>query len=287
MVRKIVPLVLALTTLLAACGGSDPVELISAANAATTEGGTARMYLQTSVSGLGAGADLTTTGEGVVDFENQRGKLTMQLPSLGGSSLGDLELVYDGTVLYYQASSFFPDAPTPWVSFDIARVSEELTGTDLSQLSQGGGNDPSNSLALLQGVSDDVKEVGTEEVRGVETTHYRATVDIQRAIEAQGAVADREQFESFLEQFATEPIPVDVWLDDEGRAVRTRYDQPLPETPGTPIPPGARVGLTIELYDFGVDEPIEIPPSQDVTDITDIGVGAAEDLNNSTTSTTI
>lgn len=284
--RKLVSLALVLTTLLAACGSADPAELVSSASATTTEAGTARMYLQTSVSGLGTGAGFTTTGEGVVDFENQRGSLTMQLPSLGGTSLGDLELVYDGTVLYYRASSFFPDAPTPWVSLDIARVSEELTGTDLSQLSQGSGNDPSNSLALLQGVADDVEEVGTEEVRGVETTHYRAMIDIQRAIEAQGAVADREQFEAFVEQFGTEPIPVEVWLDDEGRAVRTRYDQPIPETPGAPVPPDARVSLTIELYDFGVDVPIEIPPPEEVTDLTDIGIGAAEDLN-STTSTTI
>ena len=32
-------------------------------------------------------------------------------------------------------------------------------------------------------MSDDVEEVGTEEVRGVDTTHYRGTIDLERALE--------------------------------------------------------------------------------------------------------
>lgn len=287
MVRRFIPIVLALTTLLAACGTSpDPQTLVSSASQATTESGRARMFLETKVSGLGVGGDVTTTGEGLVDFENQSGNLTMQLPSIGQASPGDVELAYQGTVLYYRASSLFPDAPTPWVSIDIARVSEAVTGTDLGQLNQGASNDPSNTLALLDGVADDVEEVGTEEIRGEETTHYRATVDVRRALEQQGAVADRQQFETFLDQFGSETIPVEVWLDDEGRTRRMRYDQPLPETPGTPIPAGAAVSSTIELYDFGTDAPVEIPPPSDVTDLTEATTEATEDLS-TTTSTTI
>ncbi len=291
MVRRFVPIVLALTTLLAACGSSpDPLALVSSASQATTESGRARMFLETTVRGLAVGDDPSTTGEGVVDFENQSGNLTLQLPSFGQASPGELELAYQGTVLYYRASSLFPDAPTPWVSIDIAEVSEELTGTDLGQLNQGANNDPSNTLALLNGVADDVEEVGTEEVRGEETTHYRATVDVRRALDHQGAIADRQQFETFLDRFGAETIPVEVWLDDEGRARRMRYDQPLPDTPGVPIPADAGVSLTIELYDFGVDEPVEIPPPSEVTDLTEATTGAAEGViggSSRTTSTTV
>lgn len=282
--RKLVPIVLALSGLFMACGDSEPnpAALLSSASNSTSEAGTARMFLETAVSGLGAG-DLTTTGEGVVDFEGQRGSLTLQLPSAGESSLGEMEVVYDGTVLYYKAASLFPDAPTPWVSIDIARVSEAVTGTDFAQLSQGGANDPSNTLALLNGVADDVEEVGTEEIRGEETTHYRATVDVRRALEQHDAVEDREQFEAFLDQFGNETIPVEVWLDDEGRARRMRMDQPLPETPGVSLPEDAALSQTIELYDFGVEAPVEIPPPDQVTDLTELTTDMAEGLSSTTT----
>ncbi len=292
--RKLTPLVLALAVVLGACAGNppDPLALVSAAPVATTEAGTARMHLETIIR-LGTAGDVRTTGEGVVDFERQRGNLTLQLPSAGQASLGELELVYDGTVIYYRASSLFPDAPTPWVSIDIARLSESVTGTDFEQLDQGATNDPSNTLALLKGVADEIEEVGTEEVRGEDTTHYRATVDVRRALEQQGAVEDRQRFEMFLDQFGTETIPVEVWLDEEGRARRVRYDQPLPETPGVSVPAGTGVSLTIELYDFGVEAPVEIPPPAEVTDLTELSSGAAEGPGGvgtgttSTTSTTI
>ena len=32
----------------------------------------------------------------------------------------------------------------------------------------------------LRAVSEEVEELGTEDVRGVETTHYRTTVDLRR-----------------------------------------------------------------------------------------------------------
>ncbi|MDQ3306528.1 MAG: hypothetical protein M3535_11255, partial [Actinomycetota bacterium] len=93
MVRRFIPLVLALTTLLAACSSSpDPQTLVSSASQATTESGRARMFLETKVSGLGVGGDVTTTGEGLVDFESQSGNLTLQLPSIGQASPGDVEL---------------------------------------------------------------------------------------------------------------------------------------------------------------------------------------------------
>ncbi len=268
MFRRIVPLVVIFLAL-AACGGSSsPLALVSSSPDKTAGAGTARMSLESTIRGIPDAEGFTSTAEGVVDFEAQRGALTLELPSGTGLGGGGLRFVYDGTLLYLRSPEPTPGVDTEWVSLDIAQLGQEVTGTDLRQFAQAGSNDPSNALALLKGTADSVEEVGTEDVRGEKTTHYRATVDLRRATEQAGAVRDRRQFEAFLDQFPSETIAVDVWLDDEGRTRRLRMDQPLPETPGLAAPPGAGVIVTIELYDFGVDERIEIPPPDEVTDLT-------------------
>ena len=61
-----------------------------------------------------------------------------------------------------------------WLKLDIEKLGKGL-GIDVSQLSQ--YNDPTKMLDYLRS-SGDVDEVGKEDVRGVETTHYRAKVDL-------------------------------------------------------------------------------------------------------------
>ena len=283
MFRRIVPLVV-VSLALVACGSTDPAALVAAAPDATTEAGTARMSLESTVRGIAGAGSFTSTGEGLIDFAAQRGAFTLELPDAIGAEMGgDIKFAYEGTTMYLRSPEAVPGADTEWVSFDLGVLSEQMAGTDIEQFNQAGNNDPSNTLALLKGSSDDVVEVGTEEVRGEQTTHYRATVDLRKATEQAGAVRDRRQFEAFLEQFPSETVPVEVWIDDEGRARRMRLDQPVPETPGMPASPDASVVTTIELFDFGVEEPIEIPAPDQVTDLTSQFSGILDDTSTTTT----
>lgn len=285
MLRRIVPLVVVCLALVACGGSDDPLALVASTPDKTADAGTARMSLESTVRGLPGAQDFTTTAEGVVDFEAQRGALTMDMPEGLGFGGEGLSFVYDGTVLYVRSAEAFPGVETEWISFDLAQLAEDVTGTDIQQFAQAGSNDPANALALLRGAAESVDEVGTEEVRGERTTHYRATVDLRRATEQAGAVRDPQQFEAFLDQFGTETIPVEVWLDGEGRTRRMRIDQPVPDTPGMSMGPGAGVVVTIELYDFGVDEPIEVPPPEAVTDLTDTFGGLVDGGLGTTTPT--
>lgn len=286
MFRRIVPLVALLLLTAVSCGSSPtsptPLEQVSATADRTADAGTARMSLGSTVRGMPGGEGFSSTAEGVVDFQAQRGRLTLELPSEVGLG-GDITFVYDGTVLYLRSPEPTPGVDTEWISFDFGQLGEELSGTDIAQYARAGSNDPANALALLKGTADSVEEVGTEEVRGEETTHYRTTVDLRRAAEQAGAVRDRARFDAFLEQFPSETIPVEVWLDDEGRTRRMRMDQAIPETAGMSMPPDAAVVTTIELYDFGVDETVEVPPADDVTDLT----SQFSDLMGQATTTTI
>ena len=259
MVRRLFVLLAAVPVLLAACGGDDasPLELVSTAGASTQEAGTARMSI--TAEGGPAGE---VTGEGLVDMEGQRGAVTFDVA--GTTS----EIAFDGTTLYLRLPpGADPTIATEWVSFDLATVTEAATGADIGQLPGSGTGDPTAALALLEATTDEIEDLGQEEVRGDETTHYRAVVDVRKAYEDADAVTDEKQFEAFLELLGTDELPIDVWIDDEGRVRRQSYEQP--------VPGGAAMKVTFELFEFGVDEPIDLPAGDEVTDVTDQVVSEA------------
>ncbi len=264
--RLVLPVVLAAAALVGCGSDADPLALVQGAAAETTGQGTARMVL-TSEAPAPSGEPITAEGEGLLDFEAERARISISLGEGGAAlpGLGEIETIADGETIYLrigeQGDALGVD--TAWISIDLARAAEEAAGVDVSELTQSQArSDPTQGLALLQGVADEVTEVGEEEVRGEPTTHYRATVDLGRAYEEAEAVTDPEQFQAFIDQFGAEEIEVEVWIDEEGRARRTRYEQPALDgaEPGT---------FTVELYDFGTDETVELPSAEEVTDLTD------------------
>ena len=256
----------------AGCGddGSDPLQLVQAAGAATADEGTARVEM----SMRGPQGDSTELSaieiEGLVDMDDARGAMSMQLPvDLTGGREVEIEMAFDGTTVFMNFEPMLEQlgVDTEWVSFDMAELTKAAGGIDIAQLQ--GNNDPTQALAMLKGVADDVEEVGEEEVRGTDTTHYRATVDLEAALRESGGVTDPEQFERFLDLLGREQVPVDVWIDDEGRVRRQTYEQPIPGQ-------SQSLTMTIELYDFGTDDEIELPDPDDVTDVTDLVTRRAE-----------
>jgi hypothetical protein len=258
--------------LLAACGGGGGtgpgLTDVAAAADQTAEAGTARVALTQTIGGLPSG-DITVEGEGAIDFDAQRGRLTVDLAALteqapaGAFGGGSLETIFDGTTIYLMLP--LPQMPTPWVKIDLTEL-EGLEGlANVNQFS----NDPSDTLQLLRGASDDVEVVGEDEVRGASTTHYRATVSLDRAIEQAP-----EDAEAFLRQqrelLGVEQFPVDAWVDDEGRLRRLSYAIDLSQAQ---LPTGATaagdgsVAITLEYYDFGEPVDVKVPPADQVTDL--------------------
>ena len=242
--------------LLPGCGeDADPLELVSTAGAETADDGVARVTSTTELS-LG-GASITLESRGLVDFDHHRASLTTKLPSGGG----DTEVVVDGTTMYLRGAGVGGELGllTPWVSIDLGRMGG-LTGTDLAQL--GSSNEPISGLELLTG-AEEVEEVGHEEVRGAATTHYRATVDLRKAVEEAGAVTDPDQFEKFAELPGGRP-------GRRGRVAGRRGPGP----PHALRAADARGRGGIGDGDGRArrlrrDERIEVPPPTDVTDVTE------------------
>jgi hypothetical protein len=268
--RTLALFTLALAALPLACGGESLSPQAAVAQAATKyeEAGSSRVSMSATMTGV-PGGPFTFRGEG--EFDRERGRMTMDMSELGeatgGAFAGELEMILDDLVMYMK----FPEAITEqlpggksWVRIDLREAGKEL-GIDLEELMQVQQSDPSQSLQYLRGASDDFKEVGEEEVRGVETTHYRGTIDLHKAVE-QLPEDSRESFERAIDLIGTDDLPLDVWIDDDGMARRMKYEQPLPSAGGEE---GA-MELTMEFFDFGVDVDVEPPPADEVIDIQEL-----------------
>ena len=260
------PLVAALVACLAlvACSSSedaDAVEAVRRAPDRTIEAGSARAGLN--VSFTSGGAPVAIRGDGVFDLRNRVGGLTLDLGALAGAfGGGPVETVIGGDAVYVRLPPGQPGG-RPWLRLDVATLSQQagLTQGSLAQLQQA---DPTQALTYLKGALDDVDEVGQEDVRGEETTHYRGTVDLRKASaslppEAQGGV------EQLVASLGTSTLPADVWIDDDGRIRRMRFsadaDGAGPSQPGT---------VEIDLFDFGVTADVQLPPPDQVTDLANL-----------------
>jgi hypothetical protein len=201
----------------------------------------------------------TMTGEGV--FSQRQGHLTIDLGGLTGVGTGQAEIVFDKLVYYMKLPPGSGASLPPgkeWFKLDFAKLGKQQ-GLDLSQLMQLNQSDPSQALDFLQGASDDFEEVGQEEVRGEQTTHYKGTVDLEKV--AEEAPADvQEQYRKLSELTGDKKVPMDVWIGDDGLVRKIAFTQAVPN--------GGSVKMEEELYDFGTDEQVEVPSDDAVVDLT-------------------
>ncbi len=256
-VRRLAPGLTLTLALVAGCGGAQesgpgpaadtlaPVAAVRAAADTTQEAGSARIAL-TSDTQVGE-QTLSFTGEGAFDPATRTGTLRLDVPAAGGT----IEQRLLGDTVYLA----LPQEPDVFYELDL----EALVGTSL-----GGNSDPTASFETLRGVSDDVREVGTESVRGTQTTHYSGTYDVQAALEQTEGVT-RTLLESSIGRLGLSTVPFDVFLDEQGRVRKLEQVLTLPASEQTG---GKEVTsrTTVEAFDFGTAVEVTAPPAEQVKD---------------------
>jgi hypothetical protein len=258
---------IALIGLLAGCSALplSPADHIRAALVATRVAGTAGVTVSSRTAVLGQNVDLN--GTGVLDLAHQTADLTVQVPVLGGPVR---TLIANG-ILYAQVPAgfalFVPGAK-PWVSINLDRLTQQQFGASLTQLGLGGSSNPLTQLGYLQGIQD-AREIGPEPVGGTPTTHYAATIDLERTPAAQDP-ATRPAVQRLESQLGSPSLPVDVWIDDSGRlrqVAQTLQAAPAAGTPAASDPTHTSQTTTITVTGFGVPGPMSPPPPDQVTDL--------------------
>jgi hypothetical protein len=133
----------------------------------------------------------------------------------------------------------------PWVGLDAKEL-----GIDARQLAASQGADPTAGLDILQGLSQNATVVGTETVKGVKTTHYKGTAEfaaLAKNLPAKQAADAKKLFGS------KQSMPVDVWLDDQGRARRMDFSFATSQN-------GVSMSMKTQYYFMKFGEPVSINP---------------------------
>lgn len=267
--RRLTTVLTLLTLVLApACAKASPQQRIAQAVSKTQDAGSARIAMTMEMTGGAQG--LSVTAEGALEFATQNSTFTMDFGEMAAQAgMGKIEMVTQGQTIYMK----FPDheqlgLPTPWLKMDLDKMEGVQGMESLSRLN----NDPARSMEMLRGASDDVGEVGTEDVRGVSTTHYKATVDLDKAIE-NVPEEDRAEVKKQFDTLGVDTVPTEVWIDEEGLLRRQRSTVDLSKAEGAAAGGGqapTEMMMEIELYDFGAEVDVEPPPADETTDFADL-----------------
>jgi hypothetical protein len=244
-----------LALVLAACGGGGSKgsgnPLVDAANA-TAEAGSESTSMTSTVAYEQTRLELE--GEGGYNHATDEGyqHLTVTVPT-GDTPV--LDEIFVQNVLWMKSELFSAALPEgkEWLKVDIGKAGMRL-GFNFKAVM---GTTPADVLKQLQRTSEPIETVGEEEIDGVETTHYRASID-----PAKIPAADRLQRLS-----GSRYRPIDVWVDGDDLVRQVRFDYTAKVDPAQTT--RARVRLTMKLFDFGTTVDVEPPPASLVVDATE------------------
>jgi hypothetical protein len=203
-------------------------------------------------------------GTGSFDFAGRRGQITTSI--LGQSILG----VYDGGTIYEHIPQLARLAGgKQWFKIDLNQIGKLVGVSGLGNLAQAQQSDPTTGLNYLRGVSGPITIVGREVVRGVPTTHYRATADLNKAV-ANAPADQRATVQQIGQALGVTTVPVEAWIDEQGRVRRLHqtidYSKAkVPNVPAGSLPQS--IDITVELFDFGVPVSVTVPPPSQVQDL--------------------
>jgi hypothetical protein len=252
--------------------------MVEAAATSTATAGTA--HVVATVKSASGPLAKGITVDSAFDFDSRRATMIVDGSKFGAPEIGTIQAVVDysnGLVMYMK---FPPQLSSElggkqWVKFDVSGLLKQSgVNIDLSALTQGQSADPTSGLGLLRG-ADSVVAVGTEDVRGTPTTHYRLVVNLDKAI-ADAPESQRDALSKLADVYTIHTFPADVWLDSDGRVRRL---QQTIDPSSVRLPPGtsaagnpftAPVTTTFEMYDFGHPVDAKIPPADQTTDLSQL-----------------
>jgi hypothetical protein len=202
------------------------------------------------VSGLvtASGQQIRMSGSGDVDPKSQTGTIHVSI-GLGGQQV-PLDEVLDGKTVYVSSSFFSSFLPSgkKWLKLDVASASNTF-GPAAFALTEKPG-----ALPPLQ----DVHQVGTATVDGVQTTKYSAKVDRSKLSPAQ---------KSALKSSHVTFGAIEVWVGSDGYVHRARI-----ETSAQAGGQKANIAVTSTMSNYGESVQVTVPPAGQTVDASKVGI---------------
>ncbi|MEU6418754.1 hypothetical protein [Streptomyces spiralis] len=235
----------------------DPVRTVRQAPEALLAAGSSQA--RTAMEMAAGGTRVTIRGEGVYDFRQQLGRLTLVLPQdpAGAPEHRPItELLAPGALFMKNRGAGVP--ADKWVRVETATLSD-------GNLVTGGATDPFAAAQVLRGTRT-AAFVGDTQVAGVAVRHFRGTADLALAAEnasAADVAALRAALKAAAKGFATADVPFDVYLDDQGRVRKLRQRFSFVGGHGHGKETVAVFSTTL-LYAFGTPVSVTLPQSKDI-----------------------
>ena len=159
------------------------------------------------------------------------------------------EEIYDGDVEYFNWGNLVDWVPKdkPWLR---STESDDPFDPEARAL-----QDPTRLLHFLRLTSTDVRKAGTEDVDGVQTTHYEGTLDLQKIVD-QAPADQRSSLQEdldFIKQDMATTISYGLWVDASEITRRLRIDDASGSS-----------SETIDFFDYGVAVDVQPPPESEV-----------------------
>jgi hypothetical protein len=232
------------------------------------------------------------------------GALYKSLPAMPHLD-GDLTMnvVTDGKTMYIRAPVFaalaeqtgsstggalgpmkvFADLGDKWGRVDLGSLGEDKALGRVLKDTGVQGSDPGAVLDVVKH-ADDPHDLGTDTIRGDTVHGLGATLTFEKLIEGEGLDFDDylgslgssipAAGQEVLDTIRNQPMPVEVWVDDDAHVRRMVLDIDMSKLLGgaTGGEGGLEVKTTVDLYDYGSPSiAIHVPSSS--VDVTDEYVG--------------
>jgi hypothetical protein len=239
----------------------NPLNPMAAAAERTQSEPGARFAMKVLYTSASLPRPMTAHGSGAYNAETGLSKmiLEMEVPSTGPVAM---EMIGDDGDLYVRAGGLAEKLPDgkEWLKV------QPFAGHSEEEMTIGSG-DADDSLQVLGAVSDGVRQVGREKVRGVPTRRYRAAIEMDQIVELYRAEGKDELADQVEEAAALMPAPVTVEasIDAEHIVRRFRMVMTVPTGPGEPA---LTMDMRMDLFGFGAQPEIALPDPSRVFDAT-------------------
>lgn len=263
----------------AGCGGGSTsgalqLDPVAAAATKTQQAGAARMRFAMAINSPHLpGKTIRIRGTGAIHGSNAEmsfklGSLLKQIglpKGLGSStpaqllnaSIKEILLEQNGDYVVYMRIPFLSSqlpGGKAWLKLDLSKLGKSA-GVDVGKLMSGNQLEPTDLLSMLKAEGAKVDKVGSASVDGVATTQYRVKINPAKALEAKGLTSP--VFNGMAAKLKA--ITENVWIGKDGLVRRVAVNYGVP---------GARLGMTMNLFDYGSHLAIAAPPSSQVFDLT-------------------
>lgn len=179
------------------------------------------------------------------------GEVSLHL-SAGGHALPVDEIV-TSDALYLKLPALGTVTSKPWIKISGRQGLRKGSGAVIGQMLQGFQNANPLAQTSMLTASKDLREVGTQTINGVQTTHYTGSYTIAAAI-AKLPSALRSLSGPVLKSMGIKTVHFDTWIDGQHQ---------LRKIVTTEAGPGARITSTVLIT--AINQPVSIklpPPSQ-------------------------